>query len=301
MSISNISTSMLLVFEAVADERSFTKAANRLSLTQSGISHSIRSLEEALGTTLIVRDHSKIELTGAGERALKEARGVNEAIQRLRNFGRQKELSGKVYVGVVPSAAASVVPIAVKAVRRDHPLLHVEVLEGTDQEVAKWVEDGIVELGLCGINKRREQIVLTDQYLLVSPLGRLPMDGASADLRNLNGAAFIMSGSGCEPDIRRLLRKAGVKVEVTMKIRDLSALLSVVAAGEGVSLIPELALFNANRSGVTMHPIRPKCARQLRLLTKTRAANDSLEVVYEALRRAANAAQHNLLGRPWQI
>jgi len=130
MSQTDLDPELLRAFLAVADQRSFTRAAQSLNRTQSAVSSQIRRLEEQLDAALFVRSTTRVDLTPAGEGLLGYARRIlnlgEEAVHRL----RQHEIAGRVRLGVMDDYGTCVLPPILKAFCAAHPGIELQMETG---------------------------------------------------------------------------------------------------------------------------------------------------------------------------
>lgn len=130
MSSPHLDPDLLRAFVAVADLRSFTRAAATLNRTQSAVSMQIKRLEEQLGTKLFHRTKASVDLSPAGEGLLGYARRIlvlsDEAVGRL----RQHKIEGVVRLGVMDDYGTLIVPPLLASFVASHPLIHVEMETG---------------------------------------------------------------------------------------------------------------------------------------------------------------------------
>lgn len=132
----NISVVQLRCFQGVAEQGSFTAAADHLCMSQSAVSQSVALLERTLGTPLLLRGRDGTTLTASGRAALAEARAAFAAIERLAACGATAgHLSGPLRIGVVQSAAVRLLPAWLRQLRAEHPGITVTLYEGTDPEI----------------------------------------------------------------------------------------------------------------------------------------------------------------------
>jgi len=286
MSSFHVSISMLRVLDALAKHSSFTRAANELCVTQSGVSHSIRALEEMVGVQLVVRSRDGVTFTEAGRSALGEVRKALAAIDRMRDISHSTHASGPVRIGMVPSVAGTLAPKALKDLRKEQPMVEPEILEGTDQEVRCWVEEGVADLGICGEPGDNTAVPLVrDELLLVTHQNHPLALMESVPMRALSGMPFVMSGSGCEPMLERLLKKASVKIDVRLRVREMSALLAMVRSGMGVSIVPQLSLAANSKVGIISRSLSPTIYRQLYILRRSGASTFAIDSAFQAFQR----------------
>src|SRR5262245_20307167 len=125
----------------------FSRAARSLRRSQPGVSQGIAALEEELGVTLVRRARGKVTLTEAGHRVAERARGVLAGVDDIRataSAARGVE-RGTLRLGVLSSAAAVVLPELAERFQSRHPRLLLRVLRGSDEEVRRWLESGLVD------------------------------------------------------------------------------------------------------------------------------------------------------------
>lgn len=127
---------------AVADEGSFTKAARKVHIVQSGVSSSIKELEEEVGVRLIERTTRSVALTDAGKVFLQHARAslaaIEEGLQSVREF--DGIVRGRLRIGVLQSLIPYLdMPLVLKNIRTDYPLLEIEVRSVTADAVPEMV------------------------------------------------------------------------------------------------------------------------------------------------------------------
>src|SRR5438552_15193418 len=130
MSIPLLDPELLKAFVAVADSRSFTRAASQLSRTQSAVSMQIKRLEDRLGVELFVRTKANVDLSAAGEGLLGYARRIlalnEEAVGRL----AERRIEGVVRLGVMDDYGTSVVPPLLASFLAGYPRIHIEMETG---------------------------------------------------------------------------------------------------------------------------------------------------------------------------
>ncbi|KAF1032858.1 MAG: Hydrogen peroxide-inducible genes activator [Pseudomonas sp.] len=280
MSLRHLNISMLRAFVALSEEHSFSRAAACIGMSQSGVSHAIREFEEAVGAKLLARTRGTVALTAAGERVLAEARQVLGALERICAEGQAATgMTGTVRIGTVPSVNLYMAPLVAKIVQRDFPGIECVLLEGTDQEVCRWVQAGVVDLGITA--ETADDILsdpwLTDEMLLITPPGHPLAAVEVLQLPALQGMPLIMSASGCERVISEYLADAGVNANVILRVRDMSALITMVSSGVGVSIVPELCVKRAEAQ-VAVKRFAPGLARELRLLYRRGGLSPAIDM-----------------------
>ena len=237
----------LLTFRAVALERSFSRAADELSLTQSAVSQQVGALERQLGLELLHRGRGGVRPTPAGETLLEHAVALAE---RLDLAGAQlAELADdavrELRVGAFPSALATLVPAAVDRMLAERPELEIRLVQGTLDELAAGVRDGALHAALCfqdagaprreHAGTRRHDLAEEPMVVVLPPRHRLARRRriALADL-----AGDIWTAPSRDGLIAEACRAAGFEPRIVIVASDALAIRAVVAAGLAVTLTP---------------------------------------------------------------
>ena len=238
-------------FVAAAEERHFTRAAQRLHIVQSGLSASIRALERQLDAALFVRSTRRVELTPAGLALLPEARRTLAAAQAATDAvaAVQGLLRGTLAVGTMQILPPAVDLLAVLGrFHAEHPAVELRLRQAGTGTLLEEVRNGTLYLALVapvgrpptGLSMRQ----LASDPLLVAcaPTHRLA-DRGQVDLAELAGERFV----DFQPDwgLRMLLDRhfaaAGLERTTALEVNDVPSLLELVAHGLGIALVPEVA------------------------------------------------------------
>src|ERR1700755_2731440 len=126
---------LLQTFLAIAQTRSFTRAAERLGLRQSTVSQHIRKLENEAGRRLFVRDTHSVTLTADGEAMIEFARGILAANERAKRYFAGSELRGRLRFGASEDFVTSLLPEVLRELDRTHPLVEFELKGGLRGEL----------------------------------------------------------------------------------------------------------------------------------------------------------------------
>jgi DNA-binding transcriptional LysR family regulator len=256
----------LRYFVAVAEERHFGRAARRLHIAQPPLSQQIRVLERDLGVTLLHRTSRRVLLTDAGLAFLVEARATlaqaDRAIQAAsRAAGGQ---IGQLIIGHMASAELNVFPRLLPVFRNRCPGVELRFQLLGVSEQFEMLRAGEIHVGFL-------RLPATDRTLTVKPLVREPLvvalperhrlaQGRSLSLRALCGERLLLFPRAHAPGYYDLLiaicRQAGLETMIVQETRHLHTLLSLVATGHGVSLVPKCVARLA-RPGVVCRAIRP--------------------------------------------
>ena len=259
--------SQLRALLAVVDTGRFTLAAERLGISQSGVSHAVSTLEGDLGVPLLHRTADGAEPTEFGSRVVTLARRsvhLRDLI-RLEAEAIRGLTGGVVRVGSFGvSASLRLLPPLLRAFAERHPGVEVRVLEGRDDEVVSWVRSDRVDLGVVTMPAEAFDAVLLgqDEFVAVLPTAHPLAAEEAVGRSDLAAAPYIRSAGGCDPGLPG--------VTVRHEIRDVTTLVALVAEGLGVSVVPELALPLPLPDGVVTRPLAPRMPRQIALAARDR-------------------------------
>ena len=252
---------------------SFTRAAEQLGYTQSGLTHMMNSLEKDIGFTVLVRGRSGVQLTPAGQRIfplVRECLAGSAALEReISLINSHKEDS--VRVAAYESIARHWLPEVIQQFRREHPDVTVDIQMGSVDEVYRWVLEDRVDM--CFASQQDYNTLdwtsLRDDELLAI----LPPDYPDGDnafpIEFFNGQEFLMPSMGFDKDILRVLNEHGVAPLIrTTQVSD-SAVISMVEHGLGVSVLSRLVL-RGRQNSVRALPLLPQAFRELGIAARPR-------------------------------
>ena len=152
-------------FEMLARERSFTRAAERLHITQQSLSSHIAKLEDELGSQLVIR-HVPLELTYAGEVFLGYASTIREQYTMMQQefWDISQNDEGLLRVGIAFTRGRTILPDIIMAFHQTHPHICVELVEGTNEALRQKLVDGEVDLAIAFFPSALPGIILKDFY-----------------------------------------------------------------------------------------------------------------------------------------
>ncbi|KVA22965.1 LysR family transcriptional regulator [Burkholderia ubonensis] len=283
----------LQALAAVVELGSLTAAADRLSRSQSAISHALTELEDITQVKLLVRDRQPVVLTAAGERLWPYIRNVVREAQTLRqqfSLSRGK-LEGRLVVASLPSVSLAFVVPALEALKSMHPGVSAVLLEGTDMEVEGWIEDGTADVGVvAGAKTFANNLPLLDEdFVAVAAAGTF--DGRkSVSTKQLSALPFIFSKAGCGPVIADYFARGGAQLRAAFNVVEMRTILSMAEAGMGVSIVPRVTLTYTPFGGKVLE-LSPRLHRSVRLSWNTTGNAVTDEFVRLAAAQRARAAQ----------
>ncbi len=236
------------VLKTVAEQGSFRKAADLLGLTPSAISHAISSFEMELGFSLFNRNKNGVTLTNYGERLLPYVNAVlnsDESLQQaIAEFNGLKQ--GKIKVGCFSSVCTNWMPQIMRSFQKDYPAIRIELFQGTYEDVAYWIKNGIVDLGFLSVSSAADipiEPLYKDPLLCVVPKGmERTGTGDAMEIDELRNREFVTQRESTDADIQNFLRENNLNVKSNYHVVDDLSTIAMVANDFGICLMPEMVM-----------------------------------------------------------
>ncbi len=240
----------LATFVAVAEEGSFTRAADRLHVVQSAVSAGVRNLERQLGTRLFDRSTHRVELTDSGRALLPEARATLAAAQAARDAVDEAlgGLRGTVVLGTMQAQGMRAIDLTrvLTAFRAEHPGVAVNIRHaGGSSEMVREVKEGRLDLAfvaLPGDGPPGVQLIplASEPIMLAVPAGHPLATSTSIELSALREQTLVdlPPGWGTRLAVDRAFAAAGVTRTVTYEVNDTATMLEFIRDGLAIGLLP---------------------------------------------------------------
>jgi LysR family hydrogen peroxide-inducible transcriptional activator len=236
---------------AVAEHRHFGKAAEACFVSQPTLSTQVKKLEKELGVELIERNPRQIMLTAAGEQVVKRARiilGETENIRRIAQQSSDPE-SGSIRMGLFLTLAPYLLPHVVPHLHARFHHLELLLVEEKTDVVVQRLRDGELDVGVLALpihdDQLHEEYLFTEDFVLAVPSGHpLAEAGGPVDISVLADQHVLLLEEGhCLRDqALAVCQLVGVAERSDFRATSLETLRQMVAAGVGVTLLPELAV-----------------------------------------------------------
>lgn len=250
----------LLYVKTIADEKSITRAAQKLYLTQPSLSHCVSSIEAQLGTRLFRRTSGGLVLTYAGEKYYRMACEVLRVYAAFEaEISEESDLlRGRVTLGITNYLACDLLPRILPGFHRDHPGIELRVVEETSDEIEKRLLSGRLDFAVMHTGAGDDaseapglahEVLRRDPFLLIAPPGN-PHDAQSVprpdgefpelDPALLDGEPFLMVSKGQRIRLvtNRVLAQAGVTPQIVFTSRNYETLRRLASEGMGYTLVP---------------------------------------------------------------
>ncbi|KJZ35264.1 MULTISPECIES: LysR family transcriptional regulator [Pseudomonas] len=260
----------LEIFSLVAELHGFTAAANRLGISQSAVSHALKSLELELGVELLRRHQSQVELSDIGQQLLLRARAMLGLANTLRQEAADARgmKRGTLRIGSFgPTSSIKLLPLILQQYRADHPGIEVHIDEGPDRQVLQWLEERRIDIGFVVLPEERFDTValIEDQMVALLPAGHPLAIHDSLSLKDLCDFPFVLTEAGSSELVSRLFTAARLTPNIRYRCSQLISTLDVVARGDAVTVVAEGSLPEQIDRRWVKKPLSPAVLRQVGL------------------------------------
>jgi DNA-binding transcriptional LysR family regulator len=249
----------LRYFVAVAEERHFGRAAQRLHMSQPPLSMQIKALERELGIGLLERTSRRVALTDAGRAFLERAKIILGAVEEAREVARGAEqgLQGRLEVGFISSASLSLLPPSIRLFRERFGGVELELKELTSAQQIDALYEGGIRVGLVRLPLRapgiRFEPVLEERLVVALPSGHALEDLDRVSLEMIVDLPLIFFTRqlipGFHAQIVELFQRVGAFPKVAQHAVHLQTIVGLVASGVGIAILPSSAQ-RVSREGV---------------------------------------------------
>lgn len=287
-------------FLAVAEERNFTRAAERLHMAQPPLSRQIKALEEEMGAPLFLRTPSGVDLTEAGQTLLDEVPNLLRMAQRATERTRRaaQGLTGQLDVGLFGSGVLDAIPRLLARFHQERPEVRIVLHNLTKSEQLQALRERRISVGF-------NRLVPPEPDLVVETVLREPMVVAMhashplatrkvVGVAQLDGLPLILYPNvpmpGLAQEVAEAFRQEGAKLCVEQEVEDAVTAVALVASGFGLAVTTQSAT-NLRLPGVVFVPFKSRFLKDLELSCIYRRADSSpvlqwfLKVVHEHAKR----------------
>ena len=232
----------------VAECGSFTRAAQQLNFTQSGISHAVSSLETELGTTLVVRSHGGVSLTADGRALLpyfREMCALQHQLEQKAADLRGLD-TGLVRVATFTSVSEKWMPYILKSFQELYPKIEFELLPSNfNSEITEWVAHGQADCGFVSLpveSHLDSWLLQRDQWKVIVPCNH-PLAGRDPfPPEALEKYPVILLDEGDDYEIQEVFDTLNIRPNIQYTVQQDQTILAMVSSGLGISIMEELML-----------------------------------------------------------
>lgn len=236
-----------MAFIKTVEFGSFTKAAEMLHYSQSGISRMINDLEKEWKVTLLIRNRAGVGLTSDGHKLLPYVQSICKEYQKLQMQiddlnGLQ---AGLIRIGTFSSVATHWLPNIINEFQKAYPNIDYELLLGDYYEIEEWILDGRVDCGFVRLPLRSDLEVIfseQDKLLVILPENHPLADCERFPVSALSNDPFMLLEKGGKAEVSEIFERYKVTPKIHFTTWDDYAIMSMVESGLGISILPRLIL-----------------------------------------------------------
>ena len=266
---------------AVADHKHFGKAAEACHISQPTLSGQIKKLESQLKVKLFERSHKGIRVTDIGEDIIAIAREAKDAARRIRNVAAsaQDPLAGNLSLGLIPTIAPYLIPLFVGRLSKQLPKLAMTYREDITERLTESLLSGELDVAVLATPPLEGTLaaieLYTEPFWLVFPSSHELKELTNVRMKDVDQDDILLLTEGhCFRDqALSICRPSHHKRRQSLRATSLETLINLVASGEGITLVPALAMRNggAPDTGLISHKLIDKgAARQIYLTYRKR-------------------------------
>lgn len=234
-------------FVKTVEYGSFTKAAEILNYSQSGISRMIADLEKEWNIVLLERSKGGVKLTSDGLRLLPYTKNLVKEYEKLQM--QVDELnglqSGLIRIGTFSSVATYWLPNIIREFQRDYPHIDYELLLGDYTEIEEWILEGRVDCGFLRLPTRPELETIfleQDKLMAIIPENHPLASQSNFPVTALCNDPFMLLEKGAKAEVSEIFEKCNLMPKIQFTTWDDYAIMSMVESGLGISILPQLIL-----------------------------------------------------------
>ena len=263
----------LEILMTAADLGSFSKAAEVVGYTQSGLTHMMNSLEKEVGFPLLVRDRYGVRFTPQGEQLLPAVRRLLQAAGRLEGeiLAQTSAKRENIRLAAYSSICMHWLPTIVQQFRWAYPDVSVDIRMGSVDEMYRWLQEDKVDLSFASRQDmgRYDWVPLWDDPLMaILPAEDPDAGGDRFSVSRFAGREFLMPSMGFDRDIMRVFREQGVEPDIKNTAVEDPAIVSMVEHGLGASILSEL-VHKGLRFDVRCLPLDPPAFRSIGIAVRS--------------------------------
>jgi LysR family transcriptional regulator, benzoate and cis,cis-muconate-responsive activator of ben and cat genes len=284
----------LRYFVAVAEERNFTRAAERLHIAQPPLSRQIQQLEETLGVQLFERNSRPLKLTETGKFFYSHAVQLLAQTAELESMTRRVgNIERSLSVGFVGSTLYGMLPKIIRRFRDENTTVELSLHEMSTMDQIRALKDGRIDVGFGRIRHEdaniRRVVLREEQLIAALPLGHpLSLAKPVLSLRDLINETLIIFPKAPRPSyadqVLAAFQDRGLAPRKIYEVRELQIALGLVAAGEGISVVPS-SVYGLKRDDVSYKALDDPTLvspviMSMRALDESRDIKEMLELIY---------------------
>ncbi|MCT1904849.1 LysR family transcriptional regulator [Oceanobacillus sojae] len=262
----------LEAYIAIVEEKSITRAANRLNISQPALSKQVRSLETDLNTKLLMRSSKGIELTKAGQYFYQQAQSLLQEMNRTREKLMKMQQTDRLTIGCLPSISTSFLPDVINA---DHSVF----VQNYSEALVESVINEQIDVAFIDASFQTKDLFITElfteNYYAVIPEQDMPVKSQMLEWKDIKKFPLILHTSPCDSRSRIMdfAKQYGDTPQIAREVPFGDFLYGYVLAGEGITIVPALLTKSIEYLNVQLTPVKG-LERTIAVCTNTEAKRD---------------------------
>ena len=262
---------------AVADLKHFGRAAEYCNISQPTLSGQIKKLENELGVTLFERNYKVIQVTEIGEKVVSLARQANLAADKINKvaIAAQDPLSGSISIGLIPTIAPYLIPLFAKKLRKSMTKMNIRYVEDITDLLVDIIIHGKLDMAVLATSPAEEALtsieLFSEPFWLLYPKNHPLSKINNIQMEDLDQEDLLLLAEGhCFRDQALSICKSPQSTQQQfLQATSLETLINLVISGQGITLIPALAIRNKwnSKSEIIKTKINEKSAHRKVYLT----------------------------------
>jgi DNA-binding transcriptional LysR family regulator len=236
---------------AVAESLSFREASRKLHVSQPSLSVQVKQLEDEVGIRLFHRSKRHVEITRGGEVFLITAREVLSMLERGSSAARQAQQgeAGTIRIGFVPTASFSILPRLLEEIKKQLPLVEVELKERPEATQIRELQSGALDIGIAHLAELSDRVesmlLLRERLILALPKHHRAARKKAVNFDDVRGDLLLIPRKDLFPTIHQMIVRTfvagGVTPNRTQAIEHVQTAIALAAANAGFAFVPESA------------------------------------------------------------
>ncbi|SFL72249.1 DNA-binding transcriptional regulator, LysR family [Gracilibacillus orientalis] len=260
----------LRIFKKVAEKMNITEASNELFISQPAVSKAVKNLEESLNIKLFIRDKKNgLMLTEVGKEILILTRKMKFIENKIYQVANRENniLRGKVKVGSFPAVSTNILPKALALFRSKYPLVNIELMEGTSNQIKEWVEERVVDIGIVAspFDPYEFKILNKDYMVAIIPEGHEINQEKQIDLEKYQNEMIFCKG-GHEIAISKIFHKNNIEFKENLTVQNAETLINMVKNNLGIGIVSNFTLSSVSHH-LVIKDINPRITRDIGIIT----------------------------------
>ncbi|MCP3738347.1 LysR family transcriptional regulator [Rossellomorea sp. BNER] len=266
----NINMNNIRIFMKVAEKMNITEASKELFISQPAVSKAVKNLEKSLNIKLFIRDKQNgLMLTEVGKEILILARQMKVFENKIYQVAdrENKLLSGKIKVGSFPAVSTNILPKTIALFRSKYPLVNIELVEGTSNQIKEWVEDRTIDMGIVAspFDPYEFEILNNDYMVAIIPENDRLIQEKKIDLDKYQNEIIFCKG-GHEIAISKIFQKNNIEFKENLTVQNAETLINMVKNNLGIGIISKFTLSSVSHK-LIIKDINPRITRDIGIIT----------------------------------